>query len=180
VRGTGCSSRAAEGADQFALVAALRGDVDVRPRVLLDPPATHRRGGRDRLVRPSPDGSLVALGLSEGGTEDSVSSSSTSTTRRSRASRSRARARVVAWTPDGPGFWYARYPSTTSTTGTSLPRLGTIPDDDPVVFDSLPTEQSWPDVQASPDGRYLLVEMLVGGGGSTRTSSTSHAASGSR
>jgi prolyl oligopeptidase len=42
--------------------------------------------------------------------------------------------------------------------------LGTDPADDELVFDRLPTPEAWPEVQASRDGRYVLVEMLVGWG----------------
>ena len=61
------------GADQFALVVRSAVDRDVAPRMLLDP----ARSAADAAVaidwfEPSPDGTMVALGLSEGGTENSV------------------------------------------------------------------------------------------------------------
>jgi prolyl oligopeptidase len=155
------------GDDQFALVLRSAVDADAAPRMLLDPAGA----AADAAVaidwfEPSPDGSVVALGLSEGGTENSilhllhVRSATLDDIR-----IPQTRAASVAWQPDGSGFWYARYPE-----GDQYNRhiryhlLGTDPAADPVVFDRLPSPQSWPDVSVSPDGRHLLVEMLVGWG----------------
>ncbi len=77
------------------------------------------------------------------------------------------RAASVAWQPDGTGFWYTVYPE-----GDEYHRhirhhtLGadpaTHPDGDPVVFDRLPSAESWPDVSNGRDGRHLLVHVMVG------------------
>lgn len=157
----------AAGADQFALVLRSSVDVDASPRTLMDPASAATDGAAAiDWFYPSPDGSLVALGLSEGGTEDStlhlldVASGELGSLR-----IAHTRSATVAWQPDGQGFWYARYPE-----GDQYHRhirhhtVGADPADDPVVFDRLPAEQSWPDVQVSSDGRHLLIEMLVGWG----------------
>ena len=155
----------AAGADQFALVVQSASDSGVRPRVLLDP----AQRAADAAVaidwfEPSPDGSLVAIGLSEGGTEDSILSvidvqagtSLPDTIRNTRASS-------IAWLPDNSGFWYLRYPDgDVYNRHVYFHRLSTDAAADPVVFDALPTAETWPDVLASDDGRYLLVYMLVG------------------
>ncbi len=155
------------GADQFALVLRSAVDADVAPRTLIDP-ATMAADAAVAIdwFRPSPDGSLVAYGLSEGGTENSVLHVLRTADGSDLADTiADTRAASIAWLPDGSGFWYTRYPE-----GDQYHRhvrfhaLGADPADDPVVFDDLPTPQSWPDVQASPDGKHVLVSMLVGWG----------------
>ncbi len=155
------------GADQFALVLRSAVDPDVAPRTLIDP-ATMAADAAVAIdwFKPSPDGSLVAYGLSEGGTENSVLHVLRTADGTDLADAiADTRAASIAWLPDGSGFWYTRYPA-----GDQYHRhvrfhaLGADPADDPVVFDDLPTPQSWPDVQASPDGKHVLVSMLVGWG----------------
>lgn len=155
------------GADQFALVLRSASDATVAPRMLLDPAgaATDAAVAID-WYSPSPDGSQVALGLSEGGTENSVLRIlDVATGALSDLQIADTRASSVAWERDGSGFWYARYPQ-----GDQYHRhirhhrLGDDPADDPIVFDRLPTDESWPEVGISPDGRYVLVEVGVGWG----------------
>ena len=157
----------AEGADQYALVLRSAADAAVAPRVLLDPAS--RAADAAMAIdwfEPSPDGSLVALGLSEGGTEDSVLQLLHVDSGEIRGEQiPRTRAASIAWTADGTGFWYARYPQDDQyNRHISFHALGTDPVDDAVVFDRLPNAQAWPDVQVSRDGRYVLVEMTVGWG----------------
>ncbi|MEO5724602.1 MAG: prolyl oligopeptidase family serine peptidase, partial [Ilumatobacteraceae bacterium] len=155
------------GSDQFVLMLRSAVDPTVAPRALLDPASLAEDAAMAiDWFHPSPDGSLVAFGLSEGGTEDSTMHMlEVATGERLADTISDTRAASVAWLPDGSGFWYTRYPAGDEYhRHVRFHRLGTDPVGDPVVFDSLPTPQSWPDVQSSPDGRYLLVEMLVGWG----------------
>jgi prolyl oligopeptidase len=112
----------------------------------------------------SPDGSLVAYGVSEGGTEDSVL----------RVARTAdgsllsveipgTRACSVAWEPDCSGFFYTRYPD-----GDQYHRtvhhhtLGDAWQEDPVVWAEHPNPQAWPHVTLSPCGAYLLVSVMIG------------------
>ncbi len=73
------------------------------------------------------------------------------------------RACSVAWEPDGSGFAYTRYPD-----GDEYHRtvhhhtLGADWRDDPVVWAEHPNPQAWPDVTMAPDGRWLLVHVMVG------------------
>ena len=73
------------------------------------------------------------------------------------------RACSVAWEPDGSGFAYTRYPE-----GDEYHRtvhhhtLGADWRDDPVVWAEHPNPQAWPDVTMAPDGRWLLVHVMVG------------------
>ena len=155
----------AAGADQYALVLRSAVDAGATPRTLIDP-ATLAADAAVAIdwFHPSHDGSLVAYGLSEGGTENSVlhvMDVASGTVLADRIPNTRAAS--VAWLPDGTGFWYAVYPE-----GDEYHRhirfhtLGAPVADDPVVFDRLPTPQSWPDVSVSPDGRWVLVHLMVG------------------
>jgi prolyl oligopeptidase len=156
-----------QGADQFVLTLRSAVDPTVLPRTLLDPALLAADGAvAIDWSHPSPDGSLVAFGLSEGGTEDStLHLMRVDTGERFGETIAETRAASVAWTPDGSGFWYTRYP-----VGDEYHRhvrfhlLGSDPAEDPVVLDEFPTPESWTDVTASDDGRYLLVETLVGWG----------------
>ncbi len=156
-----------QGADQFVLTVRSADDPDDTPRVLLDP-VTLAVDGAVAIdwFHPSPDGSLVAYGLSEGGTEDSVLHVLHTVTGEPLPDTiAETRAASVAWHPDNSGFWYTRYP-----VGDEYHRhvrwhtLGADPADDPVVLDDFPTAESWPEVTASADGRFLLVEVMVGWG----------------
>lgn len=156
--------RAAD-ADQYALY--LRSATDPRrpSRLLLDPAA----GVADAAMaidwfEPNDDGTVIALGLSEGGTEDSqLRLLDVATATLGPLSIGGTRAASVAWQADGKGFWYTRFPD-----GDQYHRhvrhhtLGTDPDDDPVAFDRLPNAEAWPDVQMAPDGEHLLVQVQVG------------------
>jgi prolyl oligopeptidase len=157
----------AAGADQFALVVQSAVDRKAPPRTLLDPAARAADGAvAIDWWEASPDGSLVAIGLSEGGTEEStLSVIEVDTGQHLADSIPNTRASTIAWLPDNSGFWYLRYPpGNPYDRHVYFHRLGTDPADDQVVFDDLPTPESWPDVVASDDGRYLLVQMLVGWG----------------
>jgi prolyl oligopeptidase len=153
------------GADQYSLVLRSAVDPKAEPRTLVDPASM----AADAAVaidwfHPSHDGALVAYGLSEGGTENSVLHVMDVASGALLADRiPNTRAASVAWMPDGSGFWYAVYPE-----GDEYHRhirfhlLGATVADDPVVFDRLPTPQSWPDVSVSDDGRWVLVHLMVG------------------
>ncbi|MFN8022242.1 MAG: prolyl oligopeptidase family serine peptidase [Acidimicrobiales bacterium] len=165
------------GADQFALVLRSTSDPAASPRVLLDPAgfAADAAVAIDWFV-PSDDGSLIAIGLSEGGTEESTLHVLDVVSGELGALRiDHARHSSVAWMPDQSGFWYTRYPagdhyhrhvrfhSLAADAGADgAPDV----DDDPVVYgpDQLPTPETWTDVQASPDGAHLLLTLMVGWG----------------
>jgi prolyl oligopeptidase len=157
----------AHGADQFALVVRSAVDPATPERTLLDP-AQRAADGAVAIdwYEPSPDGSLVAIGLSEGGTEQStLSIIDVETGLPLPDSIPNTRASSIAWLPDNSGFWYMRYPSGDAYNRHAyFHQLGADPETDRLVFDDLPTNESWPDVVASDDGRYLLVPMMVGWG----------------
>lgn len=155
------------GADQFGLLRRALDDRDAEPTTLVDPV-----GGDADTTRaidwfhPSPDGSLIAFGISDGGSEHSE-------LRVVRTSDGSAvtdliphtRAASVAWEPDGSGFFYTRYPD-----GGEYHRsvfwhaLGTAWQDDPLIWSAPDTPTAWPRVELSADGRWLLVTASVGWG----------------
>ena len=73
------------------------------------------------------------------------------------------RACSVAWEPDGSGFLYTRYPDGDEYHRTVHGhRLGDEPSGDPVVWAEHVTPETWPSVDVSPDGRWVLVHAMVG------------------
>lgn len=153
------------GADQYLLAVRSATDPSSAPRVLVDPSSM----AADAAVaidwfHPSADGALVAYGISEGGTEQSVLHVLDTASGRVLDERiPDTRAASVAWEPDGSAFFYACYPA-----GDEYNRhirrhvLGTTVATDTVEFDRRPTPESWPDVSLSRDGRYLVVHQMVG------------------
>ncbi|MFM8266447.1 MAG: prolyl oligopeptidase family serine peptidase [Ilumatobacteraceae bacterium] len=151
------------GADQFGLV--VRDAPGGPGRSLVDPADLAVDGAMAiDWFHPSPDGRLVAYGLSEGGTEQSVLhlvDVDRGVVLDERIPDTRAAS--VAWRREGDGFWYTRYPEGDEYhRHVRFHRIGDAQVDDAVVFDRLPTDESWPDVSISDDGRWLVVHVMVG------------------
>ena len=119
---------------------------------------------------PSDDGARVAYGVSDDGNEESVLRVRDVATGRDTGDEiPRTRACSLAWTPDGRGFYYTRYPAA----GEVPPgeeayhravfhhRLGDAPARDPKIFAGR-ERTDWPGVDLSPDGRWLLITVEQG------------------
>jgi len=116
---------------------------------------------------PSDDGRLLAYGLSQNGSEQSVllvRDVEAGTNLPDRIPRTRAA--DLAWLPDASGFYYTRYPGPGEVPdgedhyhrAVYFHVLGADPADDELVF--RPAEKEyWPGVSLSPDGRWLLVNV---------------------
>ncbi len=145
-----------------------RDGVEGEDQVAVDP-NTLSPAGTTALdwLYPSRDGRLLAYGLSENGSEESVLQVLEVSRGRHLPDRiPHMRAASLAWLPDGSGFYYTRYP-----TAGAVPegeehyhraiyyhRLGTDPTSDPLIF--RPEEKEyWPGVSVSPDGRWLLISV---------------------
>ncbi|HWB43662.1 MAG TPA: prolyl oligopeptidase family serine peptidase [Gemmatimonadales bacterium] len=144
----------------------LRAGVQGEDRVIVDPNALDP-GGTIALdwYYPSDDGRLLAYGLSENGSEQSVLH-----VRDVDAGADlgdlipHTRAADLAWLPDGSGFYYTRYPAPDEAPegeehyhrAIRFHRLGTDPAADPLVFQPAEKEH-WPSVGISPDGRWLVI-----------------------
>jgi prolyl oligopeptidase len=144
----------------------LRGGVRGQDRPIVDPNALDAAGtvALDWYY-PSDDGRLLAYGLSENGSEQSVLQVLDVDTGTVLADRiPHTRAADLAWLPDSTGFYYTRYPAP----GDAPPgeehyhrairfhRLGSDPGTDPLIFKPAEKEH-WPSVGISPDGRWLVI-----------------------
>jgi prolyl oligopeptidase len=145
-----------------------RHGLDGADRVAVDPNALHE-GGTTALdwYYPSEDGRLLAYGLSENGSEESVLHLLDLESGRHLPDRiPHMRSAALAWLPDASAFYYTRYPAQDEVPAGEehyhraiyLHRLGTDPADDPLVYRPAQKEY-WPGVSLSPDGRWLLIEV---------------------
>ncbi len=148
-------------------------------RPVVDPNAMDPAGSTaiDFYV-PSPDGKLVAVSLSKGGSEDgSVSVFEVATGEQRPGVIDRVNGATaggsVAWNADATGFWYTRYPRTGERADADLNfyqqiyfhRLGT-----PVADDRYALGKEFPriaeiELQSSDDGRFVLARVANGDGG---------------
>jgi prolyl oligopeptidase len=149
----------------------IRMRVRSRERLVLDP----NRLSADGTVAldwwyPSPDGRLIAYGLSVAGDEQSTLYVRHVSSGKDLADRLvRTRAASVAWTRDGSGFYYTRYPEPGSVPAGEehyhrrvvLHRLGDDQALDSEVFAPAHPE-AWPNVSVSAEGRYLLIVVSHG------------------
>jgi prolyl oligopeptidase len=159
-----CLERPA-GSEQFLLTRRSALEPDAAPVVLLDP-STGVADAANAIdwFEASADGTLVAVGTSEGGTELSVLRVLDAADGRDLGEAiPNTRACSVAWEPDGSGFAYTRYPDGDEYHRTvHHHRLGDDWHEDPIVWAEHPDPQAWPDVLMSPDGRWLLLHVEVG------------------
>jgi prolyl oligopeptidase len=120
---------------------------------------------------PSDDGRRVAYGTSDDGSEESLL--------RVRDVESgedvgdqipRTRACSLAWTPDGSGFYYTRYPRPGEVPpgeepyhrGVFFHHLGDDAAHDLKIFGDGRDRTDWPSVDLSPDGRWLVISVAQG------------------
>ena len=163
------------------LVTLKSADDPASERIVVDPNAIDSRGATSiDFYVPSLDGRLVAVSLSEGGSEagsrprlrgrDRAASCPTS----SRASTAARPGGDVAWTADGSGFFYTRYPrpGRAAAAGPGLLPAGLLPrarhaDRDRRVRprQGLPANRRDDASTASRDGRFVLATVKNGDGG---------------
>jgi len=144
----------------------VRHGVHGEDRAVIDPNALDP-GGTIALdwYYPSDDGRLLAYGLSENGSEQSVLQVLDVDSGVILGERiPRTRAADLAWLPDGTGFYYTRYPAPGEAPegeehyhrAIYFHGLGSDPAVDPLVFKPVEKEH-WPSVGISPDGRWLVI-----------------------
>ena len=144
----------------------VRDGVDGEDRVVLDPNALDAGGGVALdWFYPSDDGRLLAYGISENGSEQSVLHVIDVATGVELGERiPHTRAADLAWLPDASGFYYTRYPGSGDVPDGEehyhraiyFHRLGSDPATDARVFEPAEKEH-WPGVGISPDGRWLVI-----------------------
>src|SRR6185436_14853696 len=165
---------------QQALLVALASEDDpASARVVVDPNLLDPTGGTsiDWYV-PSPDGSRVAVSLSEGGSERGNAHVFESATGRELGEAVRrvnygTAGGSLAWDADGTGFYYTRYPREGERPAADLDfyvqvyhhRIGT-----PETSDRYEIGKDFPRigeiaVERSPGGRYLLADVQYGDSG---------------
>jgi prolyl oligopeptidase len=159
-------------ADQNQAVLYVRDGLRGADRIVIDP-TTFTKDGTTALdwYYPSEDGSHVAYGLSEGGSEQSVLRIRAVDTGRDLPDRIEGtRACSLAWLPDGTAFYYTRYPRKGEVPDGErsyhrrvfFHRVGDAPSHDEPVFGAGRDMKDWPGVDLSPDGRYLVVTVFKG------------------
>jgi prolyl oligopeptidase len=146
----------------------VRDGVEGADRVLLDPNALDAEGTTALdWWHPSDDGTLLAYGLSENGSEESVLHVLDVATGAVRPEHiPHTRAADVSWLPDASGFYYTRFPAPGEVPegeehyhrAVFFHRLGADPSSDTLVLQPAQKE-FWPGVNLSPDGRWLLVSV---------------------
>jgi prolyl oligopeptidase len=144
----------------------VRDGVNGADRALVDPNGLSAAGTTALdWYYPSDDGRLLAYGLSEDGSEQSVLHILEVASGAALPDRiPRTRAADLAWLPDGSGLYYTRYPAAGEVPAGEehyhravyFHRLGTDPAGDPRIFQPAEKEH-WPGVSISPDGRWLLI-----------------------
>jgi prolyl oligopeptidase len=120
---------------------------------------------------PSRDGRLLAYGVSQNGSEQSVLRVRDVASGKDRADViERTRYSSVAWLPDASGFYYTRYPRLGTVPKAQenynrhvfFHKLGTDPANDPKVFGEGRPPEDMMSVAISPDGRWLAVTAFQG------------------
>ncbi len=144
----------------------VRDGVDGPDQVLLDPNQLDAAGTTALdWYFPSDDGALLAYGLSQDGSEESLLRvMQVDTSQNLPEEIPDTRACDLAWLPDASGFYYTRYPREGEVSkeerqyhrAVYFHRLGADPVGDPLVFKPAEKEH-WPGVSLSPDGRWLLI-----------------------
>ena len=166
---------------QPILVRLARPEDPASERVLLDPQALDPSGGTTiDWFEPSPDGRLVAVSLSRGGTETGdLHLYDVATMKPVGEVIPRVQGGTaggsVAWNRDGTGFWYTRYPREGERPAADLSffqqvwfhRLG-----QPVAKDAKELGDELPRIaevvlRTRPGGRFVLAEVKHGDGGDT-------------
>lgn len=144
-------------------------------RLLLDPDALPGEGGHHSIdwYSPSPNGRLLAIGISRGGSEDSVLRVLDVAKGRflsESIDRAGLNENGVAWLPDGSGFFYNRHPADEryNKSAVFLHKLGNAGSQDLAVFGwgvSAEREFAVPDlpyISTSRDSKWVLTEVLHG------------------
>ena len=157
-------ARRAPGAEHWSYLVV---EADGTERVLLDPMVLDPTGTTVvDFVEPSPAGDLLAYGLSTNGTEESVVSVlDVATGEVVDGPIDRAWITSLAWLPDGKSFYLVRHLPRDAKPDQKgylyrrvyLHRLGSDPETDVEVAGDEDVEGRYFTVDASPDGRWLVV-----------------------
>jgi prolyl oligopeptidase len=144
-------------------------------RMLLDPDALPGEGGHHAIdwISPSPDGSRIALGISLGGSENSVLRIIDATSGKllgDAIDRTGLNEEGLAWQADGKGFFYNRHPASEryNKSAIYLHRIGEPAGRDVAVFGwEVSPENSFeladlPHPATAQGSRWVMMEVLHG------------------
>lgn len=165
--------------EQWALV-AMKPDADVKSaRVLVDPNAIDKTGRTTiDFYAPSVDGKLVAVSLSQGGTEDGTVHVVDVATGKETGDviphvNGGTAGGSVTWNASGTGFWYTRYPKKGERPDADLPfyqqayfhKLGDKLESDAYVLGKELPKIVEITMQTRADGKLVLLRAANGDGG---------------
>ncbi len=150
----------------------VRRGVEGEPTKLIDP----EDFGDDVPVgldwwHPTPDGRLLAYGISEGGSESSTLYVMDVDSKELHPDTiPHTRAVSLAWKPDKSGFYYTRFPSPGEVPDDELyyhrrvfyHELGTNSADDPLIFGGDLEMHTWTGISLSTNGRWLFGYAMYG------------------
>ncbi len=151
-----------DGEMEKAVLAAL---IDGKETIILDPTKIDASGKTEiDWFYPSPDGKLVAYGLSKAGDENSsLSVIETATLKTLPDSISNMTLASVAWLKDSTGFYYTRFPENDRyNRKIYFHKLGDETAKDVLVFGEGLEKTDWPDLDLSADGKYGLITVAKG------------------
>jgi prolyl oligopeptidase len=152
-----------------------RDSLTASPELVLDP-NTLSADGSVSLGRtaPSPDGRLLAYSLAEGGVDwESIHVRDLRTGRDISEKLTWVRYSRIAWTHDGAGFFYSRYPEPQAGLARQAPsgvhalyyhRLGTAQSADRLIYRAENHPDWFVRGSVTRDGRYLVVRVSQGSG----------------
>jgi prolyl oligopeptidase len=150
----------------------VRDGLHGKDRVLLDPNELDKEGTTALdWWYPTRDGSLLAYGLSKNGSEQSTLHVRDVANSKDLPDRiERTRYCSLAWTPDGKGFYYTRYPAVGSVPKGEenyhhhvfFHKVGDDPLKDHKIFGEDRAAEDMPGVALSPDGRWLVITEAQG------------------
>lgn len=149
-----------------------RDGLESESTVAIDP-NTFSEDGTKALdwYHPTPDGKLIAYGVSAEGNEDSILHIIDVDNNKLLDEKiPRTRHADVAWLNDNSGFYYTKYPDVGSVPEEEeryhrhvfFHKLGTDPKNDKKIFGDECNKEDLPIVSISPDGKYLLIHVWHG------------------
>jgi prolyl oligopeptidase len=151
----------------------VRKSVADEPRLLVDPNTLSEDGSvAFAQWAPSPDGRYLAFGLSQGGADWQVIHVREIATGHDLEDRIEwFRFSGIAWTKDGKGFFYARFPEPPKGQELSAPvehhqlyyhRVGTKQSEDRLVYERKDLPKWFVSAGVTDDGRYLFITLNQG------------------
>jgi prolyl oligopeptidase len=157
----------------------VRAKLDADPSLVLDPNVLWPDGSQSLAEwTASPDGKLIAYGVSEGGADWETLHVREADTQKDLSDDVKwMRFSGIAWTRDSKGFFYSRYPeppkgkvleAALSNHALYYHRVGTPQTEDRLIYDRKDLPTWFISGTVTEDGRYLLISMSKGSDNNNR------------